>query len=109
MMMYRNISPAEVKARLARGDSFRLIDVREPYEHAVAQIEGAELLPMSRAQEWLGTLPPDADLVILCHHGSRSAQVARYLAAQLGFANVANMTGGIDEWSRLVDPSVPRY
>ena len=109
MPNYANITPTEVRDKLARGDAFRLIDVREPNEFAYARIEGAELLPLSRAQEWVGALPDDQELVFMCHHGSRSAQVAGYLAAQRGMAHVANMVGGIDEWSRQIDPSVPRY
>jgi rhodanese-related sulfurtransferase len=54
-------------------------------------------------------LSPDEEIVIFCHHGSRSQQVAHYLASQLGFANVANMVGGIDDWSRRIDQTVPRY
>jgi rhodanese-related sulfurtransferase len=109
MSNYKNITPVEVKEKLDRSDSFRLIDVREPNEYAYARIEGAELLPLSRAQEWVGNLPDNQELVIMCHHGSRSAQVASFLAGQRGLTNVANMLGGIDEWSRLIDPSVPRY
>jgi rhodanese-related sulfurtransferase len=109
MSNYKNITPLEVKEKLDRSDSFRLIDVREPNEYAYARIEGAELLPLSRAQEWVGDLPDNQELVIMCHHGSRSAQVASFLADQRGLTNIANMLGGIDEWSRLIDPSVPRY
>jgi adenylyltransferase/sulfurtransferase len=108
-MNYRNVMTSEVRARLERGDSFRLIDIREPYEHAIAAIDGAVLLPMSQAQNWIGSLSRDEDVVLFCHHGSRSQQLARYLAERLGFSNIANMVGGIDEWSRLIDPQVPRY
>ncbi len=106
---YRNLTTDDVKQKLERGESFRLIDVREPDEHAAASIAGAELLPISKASDWLTTLPKDEELVIFCHHGGRSAQVANYLATQLGHTNVANMVGGIDEWSRRIDPDVPRY
>ena len=109
MAKYQNLTPAQVKEKLDRGDIFRLIDVREPHEYAYAHIEGSELLPLSRAQEWVGELPEDQELVLLCHHGSRSAQVASFLASQRGLKNVANMLGGIDEWSRLIDTTVPRY
>jgi len=109
MPAYQNITPAEVKAKLDRGDTFRLIDVREPHEHALARIEGAELLPLSQAQQWIETVPGDQEVVIFCHHGGRSAQVADFLASQRGHRNVSNMVGGINEWSARVDPSVPRY
>ncbi len=107
--MYKNLTVQQVSEKLARGEPVRLIDVREPQEHAVARIEGAELLPLSRANEWIGTLPSEGELIFFCHHGMRSAQVATFLAAQRGMANVANMLGGIDAWSARVDPDVPRY
>lgn len=106
---FRNLTTTEVKEKLDRGDSFRLIDVREPNEHAVARIEGAELLPLSEAESWLATLAPGEELVFFCHTGFRSQQVASYLSRQQGFGNVANMLGGIEDWSLRVDPSVPRY
>lgn len=109
MAQYANLTVEQVHEKLQRGDDFRLIDVREPHEHAVARIEGAELLPLSRANEWIGTLPSEGELIFFCHHGMRSAQVAAFLAAQRGLANVANMLGGIDAWSARVDPDVPRY
>jgi adenylyltransferase/sulfurtransferase len=106
---YRNLTTTQVKERLDRGDAFRLIDVREEAEHAIARIEGAELLPLSRAQEWLAQLAPGEELVFFCHVGGRSQQVASYLASQRGFTNVANMLGGIEDWSLRIDPTVPRY
>jgi rhodanese-related sulfurtransferase len=106
---YQNLTTAQVKEKLERGEHFRLIDVREPHEHTLAHIEGAELLPLSQAQEWIETLPRDQELVFFCHLGSRSQQVASYLANQRGYTNVANMLGGIEDWSRRIDPSIPRY
>lgn len=106
---YQNLTTAQVKQKLDHGDTFRLIDVREEEEHAIARIEGAELLPLSRAQEWLAELSPDEELVFFCHVGGRSQQVASYLAYERGFTNVANMLGGIEDWSLRIDPSIPRY
>jgi adenylyltransferase/sulfurtransferase len=106
---YQNLTVSEVKEKRDRGDSFRFIDVREPHEHALAQIEGAELLPLSQAQEWIATIPADQEVIFFCHHGSRSAQVAHFLATQRGYRNVGNMLGGIDEWSIRIDLEIPRY
>jgi adenylyltransferase/sulfurtransferase len=106
---YQNLTTTQVKEKLDRGDRFRLIDVREPDEHAVARIEGAELLPLSRAAEWIEALPRDEEIVFFCHVGGRSQQIANYLAVQRGYTNVANMLGGIEDWSRRIDPNVPRY
>lgn len=105
----KNLSPLQVKQKLDQGEPLRLIDVREQNEHDIAAIEGAELMPMSRAQEWLGTLDPNEPLAVICHMGGRSFQVAQYLVYQLGFTDVSNVVGGIDDWSLQVDPTIPRY
>jgi rhodanese-related sulfurtransferase len=103
------ISPGEVKAKLDAGEPLRLIDVREPEEHRICRIEGAELLPMRSIPQHLQDLDVDGPpLVILCHHGVRSLSVVDWLRRQ-GVENCVSMAGGIDLWSRLVDPAVPRY
>jgi rhodanese-related sulfurtransferase len=107
-MNYRTITPAELDARLRRGDELLLIDVREVVEHEIARIERAQLLPLSAFQEWAGTLDPQSEIVVMCHHGIRSAQVCAFLARQ-GFAKLSNLAGGIDRWSHDVDPNVPLY
>jgi rhodanese-related sulfurtransferase len=105
---FLEIHPTEVRELLGRGAALRLIDVREPLEHRVARIEGAELIPLGDIPDAAVWLPRDEDLVLVCHHGIRSAQACRYLLGA-GFERVRNMTGGIDLWSVAVDPSVPRY
>jgi adenylyltransferase/sulfurtransferase len=107
-MSYKTISPSEFAERVALGERVRLIDVREPEEFALARVEGAELMPLSRFQEWAGSLDASEEIVVMCHHGIRSAQVCAYLAAQ-GFTRMANLAGGIERWSQEVDRSVPRY
>jgi molybdopterin/thiamine biosynthesis adenylyltransferase/rhodanese-related sulfurtransferase len=102
------ITPRQLAARLARGDALRVIDVREPWEHGVASLEPAELIPMQTIPARHGALPRDAEYVVLCHHGMRSAMVADYLRT-VGLTRVLNLEGGIDRWSVEVDPSVPRY
>ncbi len=100
-----------VKDLLAAGDAgFLLLDCREPSENATAQIAGAKLIPMKTISERLSDLEPfrGGRIVVHCHHGGRSARVATWLRQQ-GFANVQNMTGGIDAWSLEIDPAVPRY
>jgi molybdopterin/thiamine biosynthesis adenylyltransferase/rhodanese-related sulfurtransferase len=104
----REIEPRELAARMARGEPLDLIDVRQPYEHAIASIAGAHLMPLPELSGAASTLPRDRDLVIHCHHGSRSAAAAEYLRS-LGFTRVWNLAGGIDRWSEDVDPSIPRY
>lgn len=108
IMPFGRATPAEIKQRLDAGERLRIIDVREWHEHQQAQIAAAELRPMSEIQRWWQELPRDEELVIMCHHGSRSAQVCMALR-QAGFERLTNMTGGIDAWSRQVDAGVPRY
>ena len=105
---YGEISPAELYARRKSGERLRLIDVREPLEHEIACLEGAELLPLSRFEDWAGTLDPDEEAIVMCHHGIRSAQVCMFFVRQ-GHAKMINLAGGIDRWSLEVDRGVPRY
>jgi adenylyltransferase/sulfurtransferase len=104
-----NITPSELKARLDREEKFRLIDVREPDEWAVARLPNAELIPLSQFQQRAtAELAPDENIVLYCHHGMRSARAQGYLKAQ-GYADVLNLTGGIDAWALQVDPTMKRY
>jgi len=104
-----NITPKELKTRLEKGKDFRLIDVREPDEWAVARLPEAELIPLSQFQQLAPEkLSPDEKIVLYCHHGVRSARAQGFLKAQ-GYHDVLNLTGGIDAWSIGVDPTVPRY
>lgn len=105
------LSPQEVRSRFGDGDQLVWIDVREPEEFAIARIEGAELLPMGSIPaeiQRLARLADQASLVILCHHGLRSLQVVSWLRQQR-IENCYSLAGGIDRWSREIDPSVPRY
>ena len=104
-----NITPTKLKERLAKSEPFRLIDVREPDEWAVAKIPGAELIPLSQFQQrGPQELSPEEEIVLYCHHGVRSGRAQDFLKSQ-GYTNVINLTGGIDAWSLQVDPSVLRY
>jgi adenylyltransferase/sulfurtransferase len=102
------IDPVEVKQKQDRGDTFTLIDVREPHEYQIAKIPGAVLIPLGTLPARLGELDKDADIVAHCKSGARS-QKAVDLLKQTGFKHVWNMTGGILAWSDKVDPTVPKY
>ncbi|MGI9072062.1 MAG: rhodanese-like domain-containing protein [Bryobacteraceae bacterium] len=105
------LSPREVRSRLSRGDRLVFIDVREPEEFAVTRIAGAELVPMQSVPaeiQRLKRLADDACLVILCHHGVRSLQIVSWFRQQR-LDNCFSLAGGIDRWSREIDPTVPRY
>ncbi len=91
-----------------RGDPLVLLDVREPFELELASVAGALHIPMRHVPERLSELDPAAKIVVMCHHGVRSAAVCGFLRSQ-GFEDVHNLEGGIDAWSSEVDPSVPGY
>lgn len=103
------ISAAQVKAMLKRGENVILLDVREPWEREKASIEGSKAMPMgevpSRAHQ---ELDPEEHIIVLCHHGVRSLSVTNWLRQQ-GFEKVQSVRGGIDGWARTVDPKVPLY
>jgi MoaD family protein len=102
------ITPAEVKARLDRGDTFILVDVREPHEWDICRIEGAILIPLSEFQNRMHELEKSAEIVVHCKMGGRSAKAQGILQAA-GFERVLNMAGGITRWADEVDPAVPKY
>ena len=102
------IEVTEVKAMLDRGDSFVLLDVREPHEYKIASIPGAKLVPLGEVARRLDEFDKNADIVIHCKSGMRSAKACGILK-QAGFEHVRNMKGGILAWSDQVDPSVPKY
>ncbi|HEY1290346.1 MAG TPA: rhodanese-like domain-containing protein [Burkholderiales bacterium] len=105
-----NITPNALAAWLAdeRREKPVLLDVREPWEYEKARIEGATLIPMREVASRIGQIDEDREVVAICHHGGRSMQVAVFLERQ-GFKRVHNLVGGIDAWSRTVDPAVPLY
>lgn len=107
-MFYKSVLPKQLSGRLENGESPKFIDVREPAEYEIARVEKAELLPLSRFDEWINTLKPEDEIVVICHHGIRSANVCMFLLRN-GFENVSNLEGGIDLWSIEVDGSIPRY
>jgi rhodanese-related sulfurtransferase len=103
--------PQDIQRRIDAGEPLVLIDVREPEEFAITRIEGATLIPMRTIPGNLQQLEGKADeatLIVFCHHGVRSMNVVSWLRQQ-GVDACQSMAGGIDAWSSLVDPSVPRY
>jgi rhodanese-related sulfurtransferase len=102
------IRPEEVKQKLDAGERFTLLDVREQSEYQTAHVEGSTLIPMNDIPMRLQELDPDEHIVVMCHHGVRSANVAAWLQQQ-GFTKVQSMRGGINMWSLTVDPKVPVY
>jgi adenylyltransferase/sulfurtransferase len=102
------IEPTELKREWTANPALVVLDVREPHEYEIARIEGARLMPLSELAGRLRELDGRAEIVTHCHHGIRSLQ-AREILKGAGFANVRSLQGGIDAWSVIVDPEVPRY
>jgi adenylyltransferase/sulfurtransferase len=102
------ITVRELHERRERGDDLVLIDVREPHEFEIAHIPGARLIPLNSLPEHLHELDSSREIVLHCHHGQRSFRALEFLY-QSGFRKLKNLRGGIDSWSREVDPTVPRY
>ena len=106
----KNIAPAELARWLADASRKKpvLLDVREPWEFETCHIEGSRHIPMGEVPSRAGEVDPEDELVVICHHGGRSMQVALFLEKQ-GYAKVHNLSGGVDAWARTVDPSMPKY
>lgn len=104
------LSCGDVRLKLDAGEEFVLLDCREHDEHALVRISGSRLLPMSEIQRRVGELDAHRrrEIVVYCHHGVRSLQVAMWLRQQ-GFAETRSMAGGIDQWSIEIDATLPRY
>lgn len=104
------VSCQDVNLRRTRGDEFILLDCREQAEAELASIDGSVLFPMSDIGNRLDDLScyRQSEIVVYCHLGGRSLQVAMWLRQQ-GFEQVQSMAGGIDEWSLEIDPQMSRY
>jgi rhodanese-related sulfurtransferase len=107
--MIKQLSAPQLKQRLDNGEkNFIVLDVREPWEIAIASLPGSTNIPMREIPTRVEELPDDKDIVVLCHHGVRSMSVANFLE-RAGFENLYNLTGGIAAWSRDADPETPTY
>ena len=104
------ITVSELKERLDRGDPVTIVDVREPYEWGISNLGeyGARLIPMRELPDRLAELDPEAEIVIQCRSGNRSAQATQFLLSR-GYPKVANLHGGILAWSDEVDSSKKKY
>jgi adenylyltransferase/sulfurtransferase len=102
-----DVEPSELAALLQRPDAPAVLDVREEWEWSVARIPAATLLPLGELEAGVNSLDRERPLIVYCHHGARSGAAAEWLRSQ-GF-QARNLVGGIDRWSRDVDPQVPRY
>lgn len=101
-------SVIELKSMIDSGEPFQLIDVREPYEHEFANIEG-ELIPLNTLTENYNKIEKDKPVIIYCRSGARSGQAVLFLETNLGLDNLYNLEGGILAWSDEIDPKIPKY
>jgi rhodanese-related sulfurtransferase len=110
LSVVQQLSPQQLQGWLADATKPAplLLDVREPWEFATCHIAQSVSMPMQTVPARLAELAADAPHVVICHHGARSLQVALFLERN-GFANVFNLQGGVDAWSRTVDATLPTY
>ena len=102
------LTPVELKQRLAEREPLVLLDVRQDWETRLCRLDNALHIPIEEIELRTDELDPAAEIIVYCHQGVRSAAVAEYLRG-LGFANVRNLAGGLDAWAGTVDPSMRRY
>ncbi len=107
--MLSEITPEALHAAQLAGQSFTLLDVREPEEYAYCQLPGSVLLPLGELPARAAEVPTDQPVVLICHHGVRSAYALNYLRQRLGHTNVLNLRGGVAAWAEQVDPTFPTY
>jgi len=101
------ISVEELKQKLDSGEKPFLLDVREPVEYQIANIGGL-LIPLRQVPQRVDELDANQEIIVYCHSGNRSGRAVAFLHDE-GFKNVKNLVGGIEAWSRRIDPKVPRY
>ena len=102
------LDPRGVDELRRRGAPCQLIDVREPWEVEICAVADSVNIPMSQLPARLGEIARDRPIVVICHHGRRSAEAAAWLRRQ-GFSRTINLRGGVDAWARDVDPTMPVY
>jgi sulfur-carrier protein adenylyltransferase/sulfurtransferase len=106
-MAIPEITPEELKQKLDSQQEVFILDVREPHEYQIANLDGY-LIPLGQLPHRVSELDPDAEIVVHCRSGKRSADAVDFLQKR-GFSNVRNLAGGILAWSDKVDPSVKKY
>ncbi len=107
-MLLPEITVSDLQTRLNAGEDIQLIDVREPEEYEICHLPSL-LIPLGDIPKQYSQIAKDKPVVIICHHGFRSAQAIQYLNQRLGFTNLLNLKGGLHEWALKVDPEMPVY
>ena len=104
----KSITPAVLKTKLDAGENLRLLDVREAWEYDLCNIEGSMNISMSNIDQIQNEMNMDDEIIVICHHGMRSFQVANYLETK-DYRNISNLEGGVDAWARTIDTDMAQY
>lgn len=106
--MLREITVTELSKKMAAGEDLVLIDVREPNEYEICHLP-SRLIPLGEIPKNLAAIPQDKPVIMVCHHGFRSAQAIQYLQQRYGYQNLINLKGGLHAWATQIDPGMPVY
>ncbi len=98
----------ELKSKIENSEPFTLLDVREPHEYFMSDLEGTTRIPMDELKNRLNELEKDEEIIVMCRSGNRSANAAKMLLEN-GYKKAFNLKGGINEWAKKIDPTLPEY
>lgn len=104
----QEINVHELKALIDQSEDFQLIDVREPHEFDICNLNG-ELIPMGEIRHHIAKISKDKQVIMYCRSGVRSANVISFLEENHGYQNLYNLVGGILAWTDEIDPEMPKY
>ncbi|WP_187264157.1 rhodanese-like domain-containing protein [Pontibacter beigongshangensis] len=104
----KEITVQDLKTRMANQGELQLVDVREPVEFGICNL-GGDLIPLGELPKQIGRIRQDVPVVMICHHGFRSAQAINYLSQRYGYENLLNLKGGIHAWATEIDPEMNIY
>lgn len=108
-MTFREITPTQLHEKLTAGQQLQLLDVREPAEFAICHLKESKLIPLGEIPKRSAEIDPEAEVIVICHHGFRSAQAIQFLSQRFGYTNLINLKGGIHAWAEQIDPEMPVY
>ena len=106
--MLPEITVTELSKKMAAGEDILLVDVREPSEYEICALPSV-LIPLAEIPKQVNKIPQDKSVILICHHGFRSAQALQYLQQRYGYQNLLNLKGGIHAWAEQADPDMPMY
>lgn len=104
----KSISSVILKSKLDAGERPHLLDVREVWEYDLCNIKESINISMSNVEKIQNEFDLDDEIIVICHHGMRSLQVASYLVSK-NYSNVTNLEGGVDAWAKFIDSTMAQY